>query len=114
MSHGELQTKGIRSALPSSVVMCCEGNVNDAQGRELCLFFARAPPSYRRSSLVLMNDMRLYIRLAWPMPGEREQSVVWFDGAEALAAHMQNYFLEHNMSAVAVPVTTQGVVVSRL
>ena len=88
-------------------VALLEAGPEDA-ARELCLFFDRAPASYRRFSVLWMVvKVPLQFRLSWPLgiadPGGTalaRQGRVAFDSVEALAECMQIYAAALRMKVI--------------
>ena len=106
------------------IAISCSTAVQDptpeAAALELCLFFAHAPPSYRRFSLCWQADLPLHVDLSWP-PGFAEpgstalarQVRVAFDGVEALAEHLQTCAVTSELSVAIQQSPAEHVVVSR-
>ena len=102
----ELRTQCI--TINCSVALPEAGPEEAAQ--ELCLFFGRAPASYRRFSVnSRMGDNPLELRLSFPLgvadPGGTalaRQGRVTFTSAEDLAQCMQIYAADHRMSVAVV------------
>ena len=125
-----------------SMTISCSSTVQEptpaAAARELCLFFAHAPPSYRRFSLCWVDenmvdvdddsvdeywedDRRLRVHLFWPRgsaePGSTAsagEGEVAFDGVEELAENMHSCAVAHGMTVAVIETPTKHVVVTRL
>ena len=76
-----------------------------AVAEQLLLFFAHAPPSYRRFSLCCKDYLLMYLALSWP-PGSgwlgRTRAQVAYDNLAALAVHLRSCAVVHDMSVEAV------------
>jgi hypothetical protein len=109
--HTQCITLNCSVALP-------EAGPEDA-ARELCLFFARAPASYRQFSVFWRLDLPLQFRLSWPLgiadPGGTalaRQGRVAFANIQSLAECMHVHAASHYMSITVAeePMRHLGVV----
>jgi len=87
---------------------------------QLCMFFARAPASYRRFCLCCADSPRLRFCVAgvggaWdPEAGNCREGRLTFDDVETLATLMQDTAAHFNMRAAVVEEPAKGVVVVTL